>query len=280
MKTLRYRSRGEAVYFLEEILVKIGYNVYISNYFGKDTHAAIIDFQQKNHLVADGIVGVKTWSKLIEKEQDLVAFNDKLLAEGDIIRFAKSYNLEVAIVKAVNEIESSGKGFLVNGKPRILFEGHVFWRQLKTKGVDPLLFSDEQTKDILYAKWTKKYYKGGAGEYIRLEKAAGLSNIPAVHEAAFASASWGAFQIMGYHYESLGYESVDHFVSEMYTHERAHLKAFGKFLEVTKFKGNTLLEWARTKNWTKFAEGYNGSGFRANKYDIKLDKAYKKYVAF
>jgi len=277
MKTLRYRSRGQEVHFLEEILEKLGYKIYVSNFFGKDTHNAVLDFQRKNNLVVDGIVGLKSWLKLIETEKQLIIFNDKLLSENDIIEFAETNTIEIAIVKAVNEVESKGKGFLVHGRPRILFEGHVFWEQLKKRNIDPQQFVKERTLDILYPKWTKKHYKGGTGEYTRIEKAAGMSDLPEVHDAAYASASWGAFQIMGYHYERLGYASIDHFVSEMYEHEREHLKAFGKFISLTNFKGKTLLEWASQKNWAKFAEGYNGPAYKKNKYDQKLHRAYLKY---
>lgn len=278
MKTLRYRSRGQEVYFLEEILVKLGYDVYVSNFFGKDTHNAVKDFQLKNNLVVDGIVGLKSWSKIIEAEQQLIVFNDKLLSEQDIIDFADHYDIDIALVKTVNQVESSGKGFLVYGRPRILFEGHVFWSQLLEKGLDPKNFLTTRTKDILYKKWTKSYYKGGAGEYTRLEKAAGMSDLPAVHDAAYNSASWGSFQIMGYHYQSLGYASIDHFVSEMYEHEREHLKAFGKFISVNSFKGKKLIEWLKLQNWARFAEGYNGSGYRKNKYDQKLERAYNQFT--
>jgi len=33
----------------------------------------------------------------------------------------------------------------------------------------------------------------------------------------------------------------------------------------------------RAKNWAKFAQGYNGSQFAANKYDLKLANAYAKH---
>lgn len=278
MKTLRYRSRGEEVHFLEEILVKLGYDVYVSNFFGKDTHNAVKDFQLKNNLVVDGVVGLKSWSKIIEAEKHLIAFNDKLLSEQDIIDFANHYNIEIPLVKTVNQIESSGKGFLVYGRPRILFEGHVFWKQLTEKGINPNDFLTNRTKDVLYKKWTKAYYKGGSGEYTRLEKAAGMSDLPEVHDAAYNSASWGSFQIMGYHYKSLGYASVDHFVSEMYEHEREHLKAFGKFISINTFKGKKLIDWLKQKDWAKFAEGYNGSGYKKNRYDQKLERAYKQFT--
>ncbi|MEW7278685.1 N-acetylmuramidase family protein [Aquimarina sp. 2201CG1-2-11] len=277
MKVIRYRSRGRDVHYLEEILTKLGYQVYVSNFFGKDTHRAVIDFQKKNDLVVDGIVGLKTWSKLIEAKKDLTIYNDKLLSEQDVKDFANELGLELAMVKAVNEIESSGRGFLVCGRPRILFEGHVFWKQLKKRGVSPEQFVSEHNKDVLYKKWTKIHYKGGPREYDRLEKADGISTDPAFHDAAYSSASWGSFQIMGYHYASLGYDSIDHFVSKMNSHEREHLKAFGKFVSVTSFKGKKLLDWIKEKKWAKFAEGYNGPGYKKNKYDTKLKKAYDRY---
>jgi len=277
MKTIRYKSRGTDVHMFEEMLSKQGYKIKITNYFGLDTHKAVLDFQKKFDLVVDGIAGPKTWSKLIELDGMLTVQNDKFLSEQDLIDFAKTFDLELAAVKAVNEIESRGKGFLIHGRPVILFEGHVFWRELEKRGVNPEGFNESRLKDILYKKWTKRFYKGGAGEYTRLEKAAGMSDIAHVHDAAYSSASWGAFQIMGYHYKSLGYASIDHFVSEMYEHEREHLKAFGKFISITSFSGKKLLDWLKEKNWVKFAHGYNGPGYKENKYDEKLRKAYHKY---
>jgi len=58
--------------------------------------------------------------------------------------------------------------------------------------------------------------------YDRLERAKQIHE-----EAALGSASWGLFQIMGYHYQSLNYPTIKQFVSEMQTHERDHLEAFG-----------------------------------------------------
>ncbi|MAO07517.1 MAG: hydrolase [Alteromonas sp.] len=272
MKTLKYKSRGNEVFTLEELLLEMGYEVYISNYFGKDTDAAVRDFQLKNDLVVDGIVGPKTWAKIYEQQQRVTFFNDKFLSEKDLQEFSKKYQLELATVKAVNEVESSGKGFLLDGRPRILFEGHIFWKQLQKKAIDPNELLSEKTDNILYPQWTKKYYEGGKQEYDRLEKAAGLSDNDHVHDAAYEAASYGSFQIMGFHWKSLGYPTIDSFVAHMYTHEKAHLDAFGKFCEA-----NHLLNHLRNKDWAAFAKGYNGSGYAKNKYDLKLAKAYHKY---
>lgn len=277
MKTLKYKSRDQAVFILEELLVRLGYKVFVSQFFGADTRDAIKDFQLKNKLVVDGVVGLKTWSKLIEKDQQLTLFNDKFLSEDDITEFAERYHLDIPVVKAVNSVESRGKGFLIDGRPVILFEGHVFWQQLEKHGI---LISDYNTpkyENILYKKWTKTFYEGGSAEYTRLEKASGMSDKPEFHNAAYCSASWGAFQIMGYHYETLGYPSIDHFVSQMYQHEREHLKAFGTFLAIITLGGKCLMDWLREKNWAKFAHGYNGSGYAQNKYDTRLQKAYELF---
>jgi hypothetical protein len=279
MNTIKYRSRGQEVHFLAELLAKLGYKVLVSDYFGTDIDAAVKDFQLKNNLVVDGVVGLKTWMTLIEKDKQSVNANSKLLSEKDLIDFADRYNLELAAVKAVNQIESSGKGFLAFGKPRILFEGHVFWNELKKRNLQPNSFLNSLTQDVLYEKWTKKYYRGGEGEYERMERAAGISASPLAKEAAYCSASWGAFQIMGYNFKNLGYNSIDNWVSAMNEHEREHLAAFGKFIAMKSISGKKLVDWLKEKNWAKFAEGNNGSGYKKNKYDEKLKAAYNKYLS-
>lgn len=273
MRTIKYRSQGSDVHFLKELLTKLGYEVVVSNYFGLDTHNAVIDYQQKNELVVDGKVGVKTWSKLLAAEKDFLQFNGKLLSEQDLIDFANHYNLELAAVKAVNEVESSGKGFLVDGRPKILFEGHVFWRELRKRNIDPQTLLNQDSEDVLYEEGSKSKYLGGTREHFRLEKAANLSPSKEVREAAYCSASWGAFQIMGYHYSSLGYNSIDTWLHKMDEHEREHLQAFGKFVKV-----NRLMVHLKNRNWAKFAEGYNGSAYRLNNYDEKLKAAYERYL--
>lgn len=272
MKTIKYNTKTTEVITLCELLSKIGYAIQVSDFFSKEVDAAVRDFQTNNFLVVDGIVGIKTWSKLFEKNSQIFNNNDKFLSEHDLINFANTYQLELAIIKAVNEIESNGKGFLLDGKPRILFEGHIFWRELKKRGFDPQQFLNSNTQDILYESWTKKYYKGGEGEHIRLQKAISLNSSQEFKDAANSAASWGSFQIMGFNALSLGYDSIDDFVARMYLNEGEHLKAFGKFLEV-----NNLIPLLHSKNWSEFALRYNGQGYKANRYDEKLYNAYIKY---
>ena len=155
MKTLKYKATGPEVYTLEELLLSLGYELDVNEYFGKDTDTAVKDFQLKHQLVVDGIVGPKTWSKLVAAQNQVTLFNDKFLSESDLKVFAQKFQVELAAVKAVNEIESSGKGFLLDGRPRILFEGHIFWKQLQSKGIDPQSLISTKTENVLYKTWTK-----------------------------------------------------------------------------------------------------------------------------
>ncbi|MCG9972575.1 N-acetylmuramidase domain-containing protein [Christiangramia crocea] len=273
MQTLRYRSNNNAVYQLKEILIDQGYNLQVSNYFDKDTDEAVKNFQKKNDLVVDGIVGSKTWAVLLSKGPELSRNIDKLLSEKDLIDVAQELGVELPAIKAVNEVESSGAGFLLNGWCKILFEGHIFWRQLHSKGYNPEDFLKEGVEEILHKDWYRdgRYYQGGMKEHYRLQKAAALSMDKEVSDAAHEACSWGSYQIMGFHAIPLGYSSVEHFVSHMNQHEREHLHAFSRFIQK-----NNLVTHLKSKDWRKFARGYNGSG-NVDVYSRKLETAYEKY---
>lgn len=59
-------SKGKAVTALQTLLVGYGYGSFTPDgSFGELTEKAVRDFQKKNGTGVDGIVGVKTWSKLL-----------------------------------------------------------------------------------------------------------------------------------------------------------------------------------------------------------------------
>ena len=80
------------------------------------------------------------------------------------------------------------------------------------------------------------------------------------------------FQVMGQNWESLGYDSVKQFVDLMYKSEGEHLKSFARFV-----KHNNLVRYLKALDWAKFARGYNGPGYAANKYDVKMANKYAQY---
>lgn len=61
---LRIGNKGFLVKNLQKALRSIGYNIIVDGVYGVGTKFAVIDFQKKNGLITDGIVGEKTRSKI------------------------------------------------------------------------------------------------------------------------------------------------------------------------------------------------------------------------
>ena len=261
---LKLNDRGRAVTALQELLRRNGYEVAVTGTFDVATDQVVRRFQRDHKLAVDGIVGNKTMAclRLIDSLMASVR-----LTEADYVRAAAAMDVPVAAIKAVKEVETGDTpGFVAEGKPAILFEGHVFWSQLKAAGISPMAHKAGNA-DILYSKWTKAHYKGGLEEYERLDRAR------KIHEtAALCSASWGLFQIMGFNYEVCKCQSVKEFVEMMSTTEGAQLDLF-----VLLLKGKGWDKYLRALDWAGFARRYNGPGYAKNKYDEKLRKAYLKY---
>lgn len=193
--------------------------------------------------------------------------NNLKLKESDFERAAELLNVEVAAIKAIQEVETGDRGgFLDDGRPAILFEGHIFWNQLSKEGINPLKHI-EGNQDILYPKWTKEHYVGGTGEYIRLNKAI------EIHEkAANASANWGMFQIMGFNYKICGYNLISEFIDAMCTDEGKQLDSFVRFIQNCGWD-----KYLRELDWATFARHYNGPAYAQNRYDEKMAKAYQRH---
>ena len=191
------------------------------------------------------------------------------LVESDFQAAAKLLKCNIAAIKAVAEVESSGNGFLSDGRVKILFEGHQFYKY--TNGAYAV-----SHPTICYKKWTKQFYaKGanadvrGAGEWQRMNEAIALNR-----KAALLSASYGKFQIMGFNYAICGFTAVDDFFSAMQISEAEHLTAFCNYV-----KHNSLDDAMRNHKWDTFALRYNGKEYKKNQYDTKLANAYKKYAS-
>ena len=257
MKTIKLGSSGEDVLILQKKLKDHGYLIAETGIFDETVRKIVLSFQRVRDLVIDGIVGPKTWEEL-----------DKIgrLTENDFIRCSNSIGTDIATIKAVCEVESGGYGFISPGKPKILFEGHIFWKELNKAGLKPENYV-QGNEDILYKAWDKTKYCGGSREYDKLERAIVIDRC-----CALKSASWGLFQIMGFNYLMCGCETIDDFVGKMKRSEGSQLDLFTEFI-----KRNALGGYLRDLDWAGFAKAYNGPGYRENKYDEKLESAYKKY---
>ncbi|MFL1896771.1 N-acetylmuramidase family protein [Aquimarina sp. 2-A2] len=191
----------------------------------------------------------------------------KGLTQRDYKEAALVLGCEVEVIEAVAKVESRSSGFNKDGSPKILFEAHIFYSEIKKLGLRPEDYQ-EGNEDIIQKSWSKgsKYYKGGIAEYSRLDKAFML-----FPEAALKSASYGKFQIMGFNHDKCGYSDVINFVLAMDLDVNTHLRAFVSFVKYRKID-----KYLRSKNWAKFAYYYNGAGYAKHNYDGKMEQEYKK----
>lgn len=181
------------------------------------------------------------------------------LTEQDYINAAKQLSCEVAAIKAVADVESAGDGFLSDSSPKILFERHKFYKHTNGKYA-------KTNPDI--CNKTPGGYGKESDQHTKLQRAVALDR-----DAALMSCSWGKFQIMGEHWQKLGYKSLQEFINQMYESEAAQLDAFVRYIRIF-----GLLPYIRAKNWPKFAELYNGKNYKINRYDEKMASAYRKYA--
>ena len=269
MITLRHGDRSQAVRDLQRKLNDRGAKLIADGAFGDATEAAVRAYQAKVGLVSDGIAGPKTLAGL--QGQD----TGKLLKHADLLQASLRLGVPVAAVYALNEVESKGRGFLDNGKPVILYERHVMYKRLqlvRSTGDD-----EEQLlqRALLLAKQAPALvnpkaggYIGGTAEHQRLAQARQLDDV-----AALESASWGAFQVMGYHWQRLGYASIHDFVAEMNSSEAEHLEVFVRYIEAD----TNLLKALKAQKWATVAKLYNGPDYQRNLYDVKLERAFERH---
>ena len=184
-----------------------------------------------------------------------------LLRSPDIYaQLAERYGIEEAVAQAVISVETAGSGFLADGRPRILFERHVF-HNLMTAGK-----WDAADREI--SGPAPGGYRGGAAEYDRLGRAMQLD-----HDAGLRAASWGLGQIMGFNARCAGYGAVEAFVEAMCA--AGEDQATLGLRRVRARRGAAGIE-LRNRRWAEFAAGYNGPGYARSQYDTKLVAAYAR----
>lgn len=271
MTTLRHGDRSQAVLILQKNLNRYGANLAADGEYGNATEAAVRAYQVKVGLVADGIAGTKTQTSLSGGDCA------QLLRNNDLVTAAERLDVPLASIYAVNEVESKGKGILDNGKPVILFERHIMYRQLATArhaGDDPAELKQHAdqlaTANPALVNPKPGGYIGGTSEHQRLAMARLINDT-----AALESASWGAFQIMGFHWRRLGYASVQDFVAAMSASESQQFDAFTRFIETDPVLHKAL----KARKWAEFAKLYNGPDYLRNLYDTKLQRAYERHAA-
>lgn len=182
------------------------------------------------------------------------------LTAADFAGAAATLGVTPKTIGAVREVEVAGAPFDTDGRPRILFERHIFHK--KTGG------RFDKSHPVISNPISGGYGKFSE-QYPKLADACALDP-----DAAFQAASWGAFQVLGANAVALGYESALDMVLALTVSEAAHLESFVRFVRVNKLVA--ALQGCRAGNPAScipFVKVYNGPAFAKNHYHEKLAAA-------
>lgn len=203
-------------------------------------------------IEADGAFGPKSRAALEAVFTNTCA---DATTDDDIAAFAARLGCSVKQLKAVALVESGGSGFDNKGRPKILFERHLFHRF--TNGKYTLSsFSNPKGGGYAESSWDK------------LGRAAGKSVFK-----AFEAVSWGKFQVLGMWWDELGYSSPVEMAYSTVTSEDAHYEMLVRYIELNNMQDEVRALSTRPADNVAFARQYNGPAYTKFKYDEKLARA-------
>ncbi len=107
MNVLHFNDCGAEVGLLQQRLVRAGYPLAVTHIYDEATERAVKAVQAAAGLVVDGIAGPKTYNALATGQRD-----PRDLTNADLLAAANRLGVSTACVRAVNEVESNGAGFL------------------------------------------------------------------------------------------------------------------------------------------------------------------------
>lgn len=207
----------------------------------------------------DGLFQAKSKAALLAALTD---GPDYEISTDDIAVAARDLRVDPAKIWAVYDVEAAGDAF-VGGRPTILFEPHRFSRSTGHR-------YDASHPRLSSRNWNRKLYPASQqGRWDQLLDAVALDV-----DAGFMSASYGAFQILGENYAVCDAADPWSFAWRQSRTEGDQLDAFIRFVSAKGLKGAL-----QRGDWAAFAKGYNGTAYRANKYDERLAAAYGRRKA-
>lgn len=181
---------------------------------------------------------------------------------------AAAAKLPPAALLAVVEVESAGVALEEDGRtPRLLFERHVFWRELDERR-RPIA----EKAGLAHQLWKKAtQYKDQSTSRARLALLARARQIG--EEEANRSCSWGLGQTMGFLAEELGFASA--------TAMLRHMMDGGVRTQVDMMVREILKKGIGDElqrgDWAGFARVYNGPRYAENKYDSRMAAAARRW---
>lgn len=190
---------------------------------------------------------------------------DEPLTPALLVAAAQDLGVEVAALRAIAEVEARGEGFDARGRPKIVYERHVFARNTVPKNRFDAAHPDISAR----TGYGRGNYGTLSSQWVKLARAYPLDG-----DAALKACSWGTFQILGENHRACGFADVRSYVAEMFASPAGHLRALVGFIRASP----PILRGLRNRDWEAVARGYNGPGFKEFSYDTKLAAAYTKHA--
>lgn len=189
--------------------------------------------------------------------------------DADIARLADSLQCHPADLEAIAQVESGGFGWFGDGRIKILFEKHWFYKFL-----EGTVRTNAMKSGLARASWISPS-KGGYKDqvtpdqrYSLLERALKINR-----EGAFKSVSIGTYQIMGFNHKVCGHPTAEDMFNKFCQSEVYQLSAFAAFL-----KSKGLVSAIQRRDFAEVERGYNGGG-QNGAYADKMRAASKKFHA-
>jgi hypothetical protein len=189
----------------------------------------------------------------------------KRLDDIDLPRIGAAIGVREDVIHAIIDVEAPKSGFDDQGRPRILFEPHVFYRNLPAgpqgKAVEA---------GLAYKAWRSGAYGPESAQYGKLERAMAIDEA-----AALKACSWGRSQILGENHLLAGYATPQAMVDDFCADEENHIEAMVRFLKGKKLdvhlrRIDKLGRPSTPSDWIPVASGYNGSGYATHNYHGRL----------
>lgn len=195
------------------------------------------------------------------------------LDDFDLPRIGHQIGVGEDVIHGVLDVEAAGKSTDSKNRVKMLFEPHVFYRNLSgAKRAQAV------KAGLAYAKWKRGYPKDS---YPRLMKAMEIDET-----AALKACSWGFPQILGENHALAGFSAPQAMVKAMLSNEDEQLQAMINFVKNAGLDDELRVIEAKLKRGQKimpddcraFVRGYNGPGYEKNDYHTKLATALNKWA--
>lgn len=157
-KTISYGASGNEVKKLQEKLNSKGYSLDVDGQFGAKTQAAVRDYQKKNNLSVDGIVGNATWGSLNSTSNSKSPQSTSAQSKGWSYTVSKpTYKKSESVLNAEKQLDDWEKGKPDDYGSRYSDEIDEILKTILNRGE----FDYNLSSDPMYEQYRELYMQNG-----------------------------------------------------------------------------------------------------------------------